>query len=92
MSTVAMKPVQIYLRPAQIETARSAANRRGVSFAELVRQALDDFLADMPVEEDPLWNIIGIADAGPPDLAANHDRYLAETIAEEGRAWRAKSS
>jgi hypothetical protein len=92
MNTITMKPVQIHLRPAQIETARSAASRRGVSLAELVRQALDSYLAEMPAEEDPLWNIIGIADAGPTDLAANHDKYLAEAIAEEGRAWRAKSS
>ena len=92
MNTLTMKPVQIHLRPAQIETARSAASRRGVSFAELVRQALDNFLAEMPAEEDSLWNIIGIADGGPSDLSENHDKYLAETIAQEGRAWRAKSS
>ena len=92
MSTLTMKPMQIHFRPAQVETARAVASRRGVSFAELVRQALDDFLAETPVEEDPLWNIIGIANAGPRDLAANHDKYLAEAIAEDGRSWRAKSS
>jgi hypothetical protein len=92
MNTSAMKPVQIHFRPVQIETARSVANRRGVSFAELVRQALDEFLTEMPAEEDTLWNIIGIADGGPSDLSENHDKYLAETIAQEGRAWRAKSS
>jgi hypothetical protein len=92
MNTLAMKPIQIHLRPAQIETARSVADRRGVSLAELVRQALDAYLAEMPAEEDPLWNIIGSANAGPTDLAANHDKYLAEAIAEEGRAWHAKSS
>jgi hypothetical protein len=85
MNTIAMKPVQIHFRPVQIETARSVANRRGVSFAELVRQALDEFLAETPVEEDPLWNIIGSFDSGRGDLAEKHDEYLARTIAQEGR-------
>jgi hypothetical protein len=78
-----MKPMQIHFRPAQVETARAVASRRGVSFAELVRQALDNFLAETPVEEDPLWNIIGSFDSGLGDLAEKHDEYLARTIAQE---------
>jgi hypothetical protein len=80
-----MKPMQIHFRPAQVETARAVASRRGVSFAELVRQALDDFLAEMPAEEDSLWNIIGSFDSGLGDLAEKHDEYLARTIARESR-------
>jgi hypothetical protein len=91
MSTLAMRPIQVHLRPEQIESLRSLAARRKVSIAELIHQGVDRVLADVPTEEDPLWNIIGIANAGPTDLAANHDQYLAEAIAEEGRAWRAKS-
>ena len=85
MSTLAMKPMQIHFRPAQVETARAVASRRVVSFAELVRQALDDFLAEMPAEEDSLWNIIGSFDSGLGDLAEKHDEYLARTIARESR-------
>jgi hypothetical protein len=83
MSTLTMNPMQIHFRPAQVETARAVASRRGVSFAELVRQALDNFLAETPVEEDPLWNIIGSFDSGLGDLAEKHDEYLARTIAQE---------
>ena len=53
-----MKRVTVYLRPQQVETLRDLAKRRGVSFAEIVRQGVDCFLA----EEDPLWNIIYIAE------------------------------
>jgi hypothetical protein len=92
MSAITMKPIQVYLRPEQIESLRAISERRKVSIAELVRQGVDRVLEDVPVEEDPLWNIIGIMDSGLNDLAENHDRYLAEMIIQENREWRAKSS
>jgi len=92
MSAITMKPIQVYLRPEQIESLRAISERRKVSIAELVRQGVDRVLEDVPVEEDPLWDIIGIMDGGPNDLAENHDRYLAEMIVQENREWRAKSS
>jgi hypothetical protein len=92
MSAITMKPIQVYLRPEQIESLRAISERRKVSIAELVRQGVDRVLEDVPVEEDPLWKIIGIMDGGPNDLAENHDRYLAEMIIQENREWRAKSS
>lgn len=32
--------------------------------------------------EDSLWNIVGIIKDGPPDLARNHDKYLADAYAD----------
>ncbi len=32
--------------------------------------------------ESPLWQIIGIISDGPPDLAENHDAYLAEAYSD----------
>jgi len=73
----AMKPIHAYLRQDQIEPLRAEAKRRGVSLAELVRQGVDHVLQEAPIEEDPLWKIIGIMDSGVSDLAENHDKYLA---------------
>lgn len=81
--TLAMKPIQVYLRQDQIEPLRAEAARRGVSLAELVRQGMDRLLAEVPVEEDPLWKIVGIMDSGMGDLAENHDKYLTEIYARE---------
>lgn len=92
MSAITMRPIQVYLRPEQIASLRAVAERRQVSVAELIRQGVDRVLADVPAEEDPLWNIIGIMDGGPSDLAENHDKYIAEMIAQENREWRSKSS
>ena len=83
MSTITMKPVQVYLRPEQIESLRAIAERRKVSMAELIRQGVDRMLSEVPAEEDPLWNIIGTFDSGLGDLAEIHDEYLARLIHEE---------
>jgi hypothetical protein len=83
--TLAMKPIQVYLRQDQIDPLRAEATRRGVSLAELVRQGVDRLLEEAPVEEDPLWKIVGIMDSGVGDLAENHDKYLTEIYARESK-------
>ena len=83
--TLAMKPIQVYLRQDQIDPLRPEAKRRGVSLAELVRQGVDRLLEEAPVEEDPLWKIVGIMDSGVGDLAEKHDKYLTEIYAQEGK-------
>jgi len=85
MSALTMKPIQVYLRPEQIESLRLVAERRKVSIAELVRQGVDRILAEVPVEEDPLWNIIGTFDSGIGNLAEKHDEYIARSVDEENR-------
>jgi hypothetical protein len=81
----AMKPFRVNLRPEQIESLHWLADQRKVSIAELVRQGVDRVLADVLVEEDPLWSIIGTMDSGFGDLAENHDKYIAKLIAQENR-------
>ena len=39
-------------------------------------------------DEDPIWGLLGVGDSGLGDVAANHDRYLAEA---EIRRWRESS-
>lgn len=68
--------MQIYLRPDQLDALRSLARRRRIPVAELVRQSVDRLLADVPPEEDPLWDIVGMMNSGFGDLAEKHDDYL----------------
>jgi hypothetical protein len=77
------KPVQIYLREDQVEALRAVAERRGESMAALVRQGVDKLLDEIPPEEDPLLEIIGLYDSGRGDLAEKHDEYLIRMIEEE---------
>lgn len=75
------KPFQIYLRTDQLEALRQLAQQQDVSVAALVRQGVDQLLLSIPVEDDPLMDIIGLGDSGLDDLSINHDAYLAETAA-----------
>jgi hypothetical protein len=78
------KPIQIYLREDQAETLHKIADRRGESVAALVRQGVDLLLEQLPAEEDPLLDIVGLYDSGLGDLAERHDEYLLRLIQEEG--------
>ena len=79
MATLTKKPVQVYLRPEQLEALRVLAERRNASVAELIREGVDRLLAEVPIENDPLWNIVGIVESGRGDLAAEHDSYLVDS-------------
>lgn len=92
MSVLTKKPLQVYLRAEQLEALRALARRRDVSLAELVRQGVDRLLVEVPAEEDPLSDIVGLFNSGRGDLAEKHDAYLAQIIQEENRLWPTKSS
>jgi hypothetical protein len=77
-------PMQVYLREDQVETLRIVAERRGESMAALVREGVDMLLDELPPNEDPLLDIIGLFNSGRGDLAEKHDQYLAKMIKEEG--------
>lgn len=85
MRDLTKKRIQIYLQPEQLNRLRAMAARRNVSIAELVRQGVDRLLEELPVEDDPLLDIIGLVDGGPEDLSERHDSYLAEVIVQDNR-------
>jgi hypothetical protein len=85
MAALLKKPIQVYLRPEQLGALRHLARKRKVSVAELVRQGVDRVLADVPPEEDPLWDLVDIAKSGPSDLAEKHDEYIAKWAREDHR-------
>ena len=78
MPTLTKKPLQVYLRQDQLDALRILAKKRELSLAELVRQGVDRLLVEMPIEDDPLWDIVNLGQSGVGDLAMEHDRHLAE--------------
>ncbi|MEZ4767518.1 MAG: CopG family transcriptional regulator [Caldilineales bacterium] len=82
-TTMTKTPLQVYLRQDQMDSLRSLAEQQRVSLAELVRQGVDQLLTGAPIENDPLWDVVGLGRSGTGDLAADHDRYLAELETED---------
>jgi len=75
---------QMFIEESQKEALERLQQDSGMSVAELVRTAINNFLKerrkkkDKPVDEitEKLLSVAGICKGGPPDLADNHDHYL----------------
>ena len=54
--------------------------------AGLVREGVDNLLQEVPPEEDPLLEVVGLYDSGIGDLSEKHDEYIAQMIEEENQS------
>lgn len=75
---------QMFIEETQKEALERLQQDSKISLAEMVRKAIDRFLAEwkekkeIPIEDEmteKLLSTAGICE-GPPDLADNHDKYL----------------
>lgn len=77
-----MYRTQILLEQVQHHFLADEARRQGKSISALLRQLVDEYIESrrqLPLDRDPLWDMIGIAHGGPGKISEDHDRYLAET-------------
>jgi hypothetical protein len=81
MEALKKKPIQIYIEPRQDDILEVLSKRRGVSKAAIIRESIDNFLKELPVEKDPAMGIIGLGKSGKGNLSSKHDRYLAGYLA-----------
>lgn len=81
--------LQIQLDPDRARELRRAAEEDGVSQAEVVRRALGAYLGERRLPDEAAVQravaLIGKGSSGRPDLAEDHDHYLAKATI----AWRA---
>jgi DNA-binding protein Fis len=77
--------------------AKAVAAIRGETVSAVVREALEEYVADIAqgddlagvsevdgtIEADPILDMIAQFDSGQGDLAQHHDRYLADANREE---------
>ncbi len=83
MTTLAKRPIQVYLEEQQDRALRKLAAEQGVSLSELIRRSVDLLLAQVPAEEDPAWKIIGLGRSNIADLGTRHDEYLVQETSKE---------
>ncbi len=72
-----MKRLQISLEPELDRELGRAATSEGVSKAEIVRRCLRDGIDSLPpLEEDPIFDIIGAFSGPGGNDAENHDEII----------------
>jgi hypothetical protein len=76
MRSLKKKPIQIYIEPQQNDVLEVLSQKKGVSKAELIRESLEKYLNELPLEEDPAMGLVGLGSSGRGDLSDQHDRYL----------------
>ncbi len=79
-----MARTSLIVPDALLEWARAEAGRRGVSLAEVVREALEAKRRTLESQEDPWFSLyLPYEGPAPRDLAERHDEHLAEILREE---------
>jgi len=76
-------PIQIYLDDRQNRALRRLAKEKNASISEMIRRGIDLLLDQVPVENDPAFQLIGLGASGVSDAAENHDEYLVQEIEKE---------
>jgi hypothetical protein len=79
-----MVRTQIYLPKATYQALQERGQAQGLTMADQVRAALDEYLKRSEGEEeghilqpdDPLFSMLGMFDSGGSDAGMNHDYYL----------------
>ena len=80
MDSLKKKPIQLYIEPKQEKALYALAHKKGVARSEIIRLSLDRYLSELPIEDDPAMNVIGLGKSGKTDLAEKHDKYYIKHI------------
>ncbi len=77
MRNLKKKPIQIYVEPRQDNLLEAMSKKKGISKAAIIREGIEKFLKELPVEDDPAMGLMGLGNSGKGDLSDKHDKYLA---------------
>jgi len=80
---LAKHPIQIYLDDWQNAALRRLAKEKNASISELIRRGIELLLNQVPVEEDPAFQMIGLGASGVSDFSEKHDEYLVQELEKE---------
>jgi hypothetical protein len=83
-SSAVREPIQVYLTPQERGLLDRVAAKAGLSRAEVLRNGLRRYGAEVLAESHPVLAFLdemaaGWPSATPSDVSARHDEYLADT-------------
>jgi hypothetical protein len=85
MKKLKKKPIQIYIEHQQDYALAALARNKKLSKAEIIRECLDRYLREIPLEDDPAMGLIGLGNSGKKNLSERHDAYLAQYVRRNKR-------
>ncbi len=68
--------IQIYLDPDQDRVLTLLSKSAGKSKAAIVRACIRQFIAGLPLEQDPALRVMNLGESGQTQIADKHDEYL----------------
>ena len=71
---MAMTRTQIYLTEEQRGKIQRLAELEHKSMAQVIREAVEEYVIRQTSNEDPLWDIVGLGSSGITDGSIHHDR------------------
>jgi hypothetical protein len=85
MKELKKKPIQIYIESQQDYALTSLARKKRVSKAEIIRESLDRYLREIPIEEDPAIGLVGLGNSGKRNLSKDHDAYISHYARQKNK-------
>ncbi len=73
---MAMTRTQIYLTEEQRGKIQRLAELEHKSMAQVIREAVEEYVIRQTSNEDPLWDIVGLGSSGITDGSIHHDRDI----------------
>ena len=73
---MAMTRTQIYLTEEQRGKIQRLAELEHKSMAQVIREAVEEYVIRQASNEDPLWDIVGLGSSGITDGSIHHDRDI----------------
>lgn len=75
---MAMTRTQVYLTEQQRRQIQRLAEAQRKTMAQVIREAIEEYMIRQTTDEDPLWDIIGLGSSGITDGSIHHDRDICD--------------
>ena len=73
---MAMTRTQIYLTEEQRRQIQRLAEAQNKSMAQVIRDAVEEYILKWSAEENALWDIVNLGSSGITDGSIHHDRDI----------------